>query len=1022
MNKEMVEILEMKEELNSLKLSTQEEIEKLSKKVKESKNESKKLIESKFEEIIDTVNFSVNNNPKVGNGETKDSVIKVIEEKIEEYDNTRGNDIDELTAVVEEIADKLVDENKAIKNRLDSLESGYSNCDVESAISNTNKVVKVLENQLNDDLEKNKSKIGELKELEEYNLERIEELEGQINQLLQRIEEVNKIDLSDQIVILEKKQQGEKLEITEEISKIKDQFNGLKDKIYSEDEISALIEQKMVGAEDLTQCVELIQDMQELQEEQQTNSQKMQDEIQNQNEKIETLIALVENQDKVMDSKIEEFALNNEKIDPEELRKKISEDIGDDYNEIIDAIVDRLNVVEKSQLSHEKKIANNEVKQDEYNDKFDQIMKKQEEITEKQNQVDEIRNQIEEKQALYEEGQSQIGEKQAELEAKYVELETKQAELETKQDDVEEKYAGFEAKQTEFGEQQSLFSEQQAAVEDKIDQFEEKINELSEKLEELDNIEEKTNNVLEKQQGLGVSLNFLNKNLEDYNAKNDENTEKVQEQIQEIIKQNETYTGAIEELKTSGTENAQKIDGLNEKVTALEKNGTKIQESIGSKFENVNEKITKLYKGEKAKILEQNAKIEDTNAKIADTNVKIDEINSKVAQLESYKNEQTPTAQIIGQVEELQNKLNTQADTNKAQMGQVVEKLKEMHLKLKDISKLEAKIAKNEENEKAHKTELSSKIQEIQKLVTSINDKKLTDMTIKQEDTTRKVKNLAIAMEERLEVYEQNLKTSVGEEIANTGIKNSIEEIKQKVLAQNGNIELANNKAQEYTDKRFKEAAKRADIIQGQINNIDVLVKKAAEQAYTQLKGDNDAVIDSKFQTMQNNSNKVFTKQLNQIKTQNQAIINEQVKDVRTQVGVLMSKEIEKLKAENKKVINEKLARMQVQYEAEIEKNIRKIQAEYDKKLAVIQQALNSYIKESGKTTTNSTTSRKRTTSNVATPVFSFDAIDEDVVGYNKKLYKTMSTNKVKHAAENFNDGYEDVDTDIINFFDVDDE
>lgn len=1015
MNKEMVEILEMKEELNALKLSTQEEIEKLSKKVKDSKNESKKLIESKFEEIIDTVNFSVNNNPKVGKGETKDAVTKVIEEKIEEYDNTRGNDIDELTAVVEEIADKLVDENKAIKSRLNSLENGYSNSDVENAISNTNKVVKVLENQFNDDIEKNKNKIGELKELEEYNLQRIEELEGQINQLLEKVEEVNKIDLSDQIVILEKKQQGEKLEISDEINKLRDQFNGLKDKIYSEDEINSLIEQKMVGAEDLAQCVELIQDMQELQEEQQTNSKKMQDEIKNQNEKIETLVALVENQDKVMDSKIEEFALNNEQIDPNELRKSISEELGNEYNDVIDAVVDRLNVVEKSQLSHEKKIASSEEAQSEYENKFAQLNDKQNEIT--QTNID-------------------LEKKQVELENKYEGFESKFAQINDKQNIIAQNQDELRLNQTEFGEQQSLFAQQQAVVEKKVEDFEEKLDQLDEKIELLDDVEEKVNKTLEKQQNYGVSLNYLNKNFEEFNAKNKEkvgNIEnqlkklegqigKAQEQIEDVKKQNELYADAIEnvknvgeanaekieDVKNAGEANAEKIESIDQRVTVLEENGAKIEEANYAKFEDINEKITKLYKGEKAKILEQNGKI--------------DMITAKVAELENYKAEQTPTAQIIEQVEGLQNKLNTQSDTNKAQIGQVVEKLKEMHLKLKDISKLETKIAKDEENEKAHKTELTAKIQEIQKLVTNINDKKLTDINIKQEDTSRKVKNLAIAMEERLQVYENNLKTSVGKEIANTGIKASLDELNKKLLAQNGNIELGNSKAQEYTDKKFNEAAKRVDVIQGKLNNIDVLVKNAVEQEYMQLQDNNDALIDAKFQTMQNNSNKVFTKQLNQIKSQNQAIINEQVKEVRTQVGLLMSKEIEKIKAENKKVINDKLARIQVQYEAEIEKNVRKIQAEYDKKLAVIQQALNTYIKESGKTTTNSTTARKRTTNNVATPVFSFDAMDEDVVGYNKKLYKTMSTNKVKHAAENFDTGYDDGDTDIINFFDVDDE
>ena len=122
MNKEMVEIMELKGELKELKTTTEEELTRLSKKIKDNKNDNTKLIESKFEEIMDTVNFTVNNNPNIAKAKGENSnvsansdadVERIINDRIASYEKGRDEDIGELTSVVEEIADRLVEENKA---------------------------------------------------------------------------------------------------------------------------------------------------------------------------------------------------------------------------------------------------------------------------------------------------------------------------------------------------------------------------------------------------------------------------------------------------------------------------------------------------------------------------------------------------------------------------------------------------------------------------------------------------------------------------------------------------------------------------------------------------------------------------------------------------------------------------------------------------------------------------------------------------------------------------------------------
>ena len=91
--------------------------------------------------------------------------------------------MDELTGLVEEIADKVVDENKKLKDRIKNLEES----DKLTETQNT---------------------------------------------------------LEDNIATLEGKFQGNKLETTEQIQSIKEQIDLLKEKVLNEEDIENLIEQK----------------------------------------------------------------------------------------------------------------------------------------------------------------------------------------------------------------------------------------------------------------------------------------------------------------------------------------------------------------------------------------------------------------------------------------------------------------------------------------------------------------------------------------------------------------------------------------------------------------------------------------------------------------------------------------------------------------------------------------------------------------------------------------------------------
>ena len=145
MNKEMVEIMEIKEDLKKLKASTQEELSKMLKKVQDNKTENKKLIESRFEEILDTVKFSIDNNPNVAGSSrksTSNELEKIVNKTIEAYEKGKDEEIDQLSAIVEEITDKLIEENKTIKSKIKDLAKDNIQSDIESALSNTNKISK----------------------------------------------------------------------------------------------------------------------------------------------------------------------------------------------------------------------------------------------------------------------------------------------------------------------------------------------------------------------------------------------------------------------------------------------------------------------------------------------------------------------------------------------------------------------------------------------------------------------------------------------------------------------------------------------------------------------------------------------------------------------------------------------------------------------------------------------------------------------------------------------------------------
>ena len=139
---------------------------------------------------MDTVNFTVNNNPNIAKAKEENNAVstnsdvdveKIISDKIANYEKGRDEDIGELTSVVEEIADRLVEENKGIKRRIKELENSYSNMRADNSnnivnadFSETKEIVESVETKLNKNIEENKQKINELKSQGENNLATIQ--------------------------------------------------------------------------------------------------------------------------------------------------------------------------------------------------------------------------------------------------------------------------------------------------------------------------------------------------------------------------------------------------------------------------------------------------------------------------------------------------------------------------------------------------------------------------------------------------------------------------------------------------------------------------------------------------------------------------------------------------------------------------------------------------------------------------------------------------------------------------------
>ena len=184
MNKEMLEILEIKENLNELKKSTNAEIAKIAKKVKDSKNDNNRFIQSKFEEIMESYSFSINNNPNLEKFLNEEEINELIDKKIK--NNDKEQEIDELTTLMEEIADKVVDENKKLKERIKKIEESEKLAEAQNT-------------------------------------------------------------LEDSIATLESKFQGNKLDTAEQIHGIKEQLDLIKEKILNIEDIENLIHEVIEG-------------------------------------------------------------------------------------------------------------------------------------------------------------------------------------------------------------------------------------------------------------------------------------------------------------------------------------------------------------------------------------------------------------------------------------------------------------------------------------------------------------------------------------------------------------------------------------------------------------------------------------------------------------------------------------------------------------------------------------------------------------------------------------------------------
>lgn len=1005
MNKEMVEIMELKGELQELKTTTEEQITSITKRIKDNKNENKKLIETKFEEIMDTVNFSVNNNPNISKKEDIDygdtagleeivdrklegaidkQVGSIVDEKISDYEKGREEDIGELTSVVEEIADRLVEENKGIKKRIKELENGYMTVANGGTNGGTNEETAKLVKELEQKVE---GKVEELQQQEENNLGKIEGLEKQVEALLGKIENQDgNEELVEQISILDKKYQGGKLEVNEEIKAIRQQVEILKEKIVGENEIMNLIEQASGnGTEEIAKTVGDMQGVQTLQGE---NIKELQTSLQTQNEKIETIIALTKEQEQAV-KKLEETAENKSE------------------NKEFKGLKDRFTELRDSQQTQEKKLSQIEGLQIYQNEKLKELEEtgtklgeiqekienlentqtiKGEELVELKGKNDKQDEKIETLIELAQETEKELNncrEKIEQFDETIKEADEKIKNANVSKDEILEELNGVYGKQIDnFEDRVNLLEKNQNDQETKLEGYQTQIigkveeqlgtvkDEIDAKLEitqgkiegkfvdyktkqdealsKIGKIENSLKKIGEKNQNFAVSLNYLNKNIEQYKDENDKKANDVQVKITDLEQK-------ITNLQEGFDGNTQKIQ---EQLGGLLETATLQNEQNQNKITGIEETISKLQ-----------SEFGTKNGNNVNT---ITAIGKKVADLQEK--QATQNEEISTQVEALGVKLDEVKENTK--------------------NELEQKIA---EVQTANNTELNGikeKIVEVEKIDQIIKD---------QEENSRKVKNLAIAMEERLEVYEGNFKSTIEEEISKTGVKQSVEEMNEKLTSQekivdslNGGIEQLEGKITELNE------------------TISEKLQQQAEDNYTKLQAENELILDNKIKNMQAKSNKIFTKQLNQMQAENQSIISDQIDGINAQISAAMAKELERMKIENTRVLNEKVARMQIQAEAEFDKKIKKLQAEYEKKIKIMEQMINNLIQENSK----ATETKKRTSGNNATQVFAYEPI-EDINNY-KNLYKKVQNNKVKNVAKNFTDDLDDMD--IINFFDEDQE
>ena len=209
MNKEIMEIVEIKNEIEDLKKLNAEENEKINKKIKEVKASSKKLIEGKFEEIFETFNFSMQNNQGKSNANSTENINKIIEKKINSYVEKQENDMGDLTSLVEEIANRIIDENKKITQRLNEQEDNYTAEEYEQTFTDIKRIIKVLEKEIQSVQDETKGKINEIKEKENYNNEQIEQIEEKVNELLENKNDVVEEEINKNFI--EKYKSNEKL-------------------------------------------------------------------------------------------------------------------------------------------------------------------------------------------------------------------------------------------------------------------------------------------------------------------------------------------------------------------------------------------------------------------------------------------------------------------------------------------------------------------------------------------------------------------------------------------------------------------------------------------------------------------------------------------------------------------------------------------------------------------------------------------------------------------------------------------